>query len=441
MELINLYFSEKNKAFNFRANLFVGYILYIGFGILDYYMLHDNYLSAWKVRYLILSPIIILTFFISYFKWFEKYLTHAIVAFMYLAQISIFIIIDFATPTENAFDQYYVGLILLIFVAAFIFRLSKTILIWLSTFTFIVYNFQILLHHSFSLSHLNNSEFAHFISSNTFLISTSLLAVFGSIIIGNFMKIIDKEKEILTKALLKAKESDKTKTSFLNTMSHEIRTPLNGIIGFSDLLLGDFDITEKKELLQGVNRQAYHLLNILTSMLEYSQLQSKEDLGEKKKKSLKSLEMEIINIFNFHQDKLKKINIQLVLEIDKGQTDSYIFTYQDKFKSVIEAVIENSIKFSKFGQVKVKLSVLNGKNILLSICDKGIGIDNGLEQSIFKDFSQLETAHNRTYSGIGMGLSISNKIISLMEGKIWYEKNEGKGTTFFISIPNIYRLY
>jgi len=78
------------------------------------------------------------------------------------------------------------------------------------------------------------------------------------------------------------------------------------------------------------------------------------------------------------------------------------------------------------------------KQILLSISDEGIGIENGLEHSIFRDFSQLETEHNRSYGGIGIGLSICNKIISLMDGRMWYEKKAGNGTTFHISLKDVF---
>ena len=439
MGLINLYFSEKNKAFNFRANLIVGLFMYSLYGILDFYMLPENYISAWKVRFLFVSPVLILPFALSYYQWFEKYLVKAMVGFMYLGQVGIFIIINYATAQEYAHDQYYIGLVLLIFVAAFIFRLSTKILVWLSVFTLIVFNLQYFFISSINNLQISDAGFAYIISSNTFLSTASLLAILGSLIIGRFQNIIDKEKVTLRKALYKAEESDKIKTSFLNTMSHEIRTPLNGIIGLSNLLIEDQEIAEKHELLRGVNRQAYHLLDILTSMLDYSQLQTKEVLGVKKKISIKFLEKDIHSIFKFHQEKLKKTKIKFLSEISEEHMNSFIYTYFDKYKSVIDAVIENALKFSESGQVIIKLTVINEQGVVLSIKDDGIGIDDGLEDSLFKDFVQIETSHNRSYGGIGMGLSIANKIVSLMEGEIWYKKNMERGTTFFISIPRAYQ--
>ena len=439
MGLINLYFSEKNKAFNFRANLIVGLIMYSLYGILDLYMLPENYISAWKVRFLFVSPVLIVPFALSYYQWFEKYLVKAMVGFMYLGQVGIFIIINYATDNEYAHDQYYIGLVLLIFVAAFIFRLSTKILVWLSLFTLFVFNLQYFFISSISNLQISDAGFAYIISSNTFLFTASLLAILGSLIIGRFQNIIDTEKVALRKALYKAEESDKIKTSFLNTMSHEIRTPLNGIIGLSNLLIEDQDIAEKHELLRGVNRQAYHLLDILTSMLDYSQLQTKEVLGIKKKISIKFLKKDIYSIFKFHQEKLKKTKIQFLSEISDEHNNSFIYTYFDKYKSVIDAIIENALKFSESGQVIIKLTVINEQDVVLSIKDDGIGIDDGLEDSLFKDFVQIETSHNRSYGGIGMGLSIANKIISLMEGEIWYKKNKERGTTFFISIPRAYQ--
>jgi signal transduction histidine kinase len=343
-----------------------------------------------------------------------------------------------AAESERAYHEYFVGLTLVIFVAAFIFRVRLMALLWLTIFTVIVYNIHCIYNLDLLNSNIHSSNFALFFSSNTYLLSSSILAIFGKYLIEIYREKIENEKIVLQNALLRAKESDKIKSSFLHTMSHEIRTPLNSIIGFSDVLLEEPDILEKHHLIKGINRQGYHLLDILTSMLEYSELQTKDDLGVKRKFPVAYMIKKAQNTFLLHQKKLDKFNIEFVSKIDNKHHELQVYTYADKLLSVLDEIVGNAVKFSESGQVILMMKIENGKDIVLSLSDDGIGIENGLEHSIFQDFSQLETEHNRSYGGIGIGLSICNKIISLMDGRLWYEKKAGNGTTFHISLKNVF---
>ena len=438
MKFITHYFSESNQAYNFRVNLILGLIFYSFYALVDYFMMPINYPLAWMVRFSLIGLIILVFIFLSFYKWFEVYLDRSLIIFIYFGQIGIFMIMAMTNESERAYHEYFVGLSLVIFVAAFIFRVRLMALLWLTLFTIIVYN----LHCIYTLDLLNgnihSSNFALFFSSNTYLISSSILAIFGKYLIEIYRKKIENEKIVLQNALLKAKESDKIKSSFLHTMSHEIRTPLNSIIGFSDVLLDEPNILEKHHLIKGINRQGYLLLDVLTSMLEYSELQTKDDLGVQKTFPVAAIIQEAQDTFLLHQKRLDKFNIEFVSEIDDKYHELQVYTYADKLLSVLNEIVENAVKFSESGQIILMMKIENETDIILSLSDDGIGIENGLEHSIFQDFSQLETEHNRSYGGIGIGLSICNKIISLMDGRLWYEKKAGNGTTFHISLKDVF---
>jgi len=438
MSALNKYFAESNQAFNFRANLIIGSVLYAVYGIVDYFMMPFHFLDAWIIRFIFIGSVVIIFVFMSYKKWFLIYIDKSLIAFMFLGQIGIFIIMFITSSYERAYYDYYIGLTLVFFVSAFVFKISLKAIIWLIILTIICYFFYTIFHNHIIPSNPNSLEYVIFINSIIFLLSTGFLTIFGKYLIDHYQNRIDIEKKEIQKALKKAEESDQMKSSFLSTMSHELRTPLNGIIGFSDLLIDDIDINEKYKLIKGINKQGYQLLDILDIMLEYTQLQSELDLGKKLRKPIKLIVKETKRSFILHQEKMHKKQISFISEIEPKYLNSFIFTYHDKLLLVIDALINNAIKYSDSGVVKLSMRVINNRDIVLSICDEGIGLDEDLNHVVFNDFRQVETSHNRNYGGIGMGLSISNKILNLMGGKIWYKKNTKIGTTFYFSIPKSY---
>ncbi|NOR88407.1 MAG: hypothetical protein GQ527_12435, partial [Bacteroidales bacterium] len=291
MNLFLLLNTEQNNQFTFRVGLIAGFILYAFYGYLDLYMLPDHYQTAWLIRFAFIGPIILLAFGFSYFSWFQQYLEKIIVYVVFLSQIGVFSILFLASANEKAYNFYYVGIILVIYWAAFIFRMKNIMLLLLVISTIITYNIYVFFFQYIDFANISPSEFAIFINNETYLIASSFVAMIGSNFIESYQNKIIKEKARLQVALNKAEESDKIKSSFLSTMSHEIRTPLNGIIGFSNILSEEPEIENRVELTEGINRQGYQLLDVLSSMLEFSELQSAKDLGELEKITFDSLKV------------------------------------------------------------------------------------------------------------------------------------------------------
>jgi signal transduction histidine kinase len=427
------------KAKTFRIVGISGFLFFASFGATDYLLLPDNYLNAWIIRFGVLGIFFAIPLLLSFQKWFIKHVDNTALALLIIAQACLFLIILMSTKNEIAYYDYSYGLTLIILWAAFIFRIKTKTLLFFSIASLIGYNF-IAIGHQVALSNGTNSDaFAHFINTNLILISTYALAVTGSYLLYLYEKRIEQENLLNKEALEKAKQGEQIKTNFLNTMSHEIRTPLNGIIGFSNILISEPDSVDVKESAETINRQAYQLLNVLTSMLEFSELNTEKDLGERSKISIKQLIVFLKKRFAAMQENSNKTHLVFKIDFDEQFRSQYLYTYVDRLQFVLLAILDNAIKFSESGTITMNMRLINDANVIFSISDEGIGLKDGYDQEVFSEFSQLDAAHNRKYEGIGMGLSISRRIINLMGGEIWYKLNKDKGTSFFVSVPKILR--
>jgi len=435
MSPLNLFDQLNVSPRTFRIGILGGFIVYSIYGLLDIYMLPISYPFAWTVR-IILGSILIIPFILSFFHKYQKHLGILTIFSIILSQIGIYIMILNARPEEMGHDNYYLGMILIILWAAFIFRINYKSILFLTLLSILLYIIHIILDIQMLDEEMKGRYFALFFNNFLFFISMSFLAVVGSYLIDDYHKKLGKEKLDLEHALERSNESDRIKSSFLSTMSHEIRTPLNGIIGFSDILINDESIEDRDEIYGIINKQGYQLLNILSTILEFSQLQKADDLGTKNEVELSNLLDHLQSAFsNFiHQYQMK--NAILSMEIASEIQNSTLNLHYEKFSSVVTAILENSVKFGGNSPVILRMEKVQEKDLLISIRDHGIGLADKEGHIVFQDFRQMDSGHDRKYDGIGMGLAISNKIIEFMHGSIWYKKNEGSGTTFFIHLPD-----
>lgn len=420
----------------FRIGILTGFIIYSIFGFLDIYMLPVTYKFAWMVRFYLLGPILIIPFILSYFTKFHSKLGFYTIMAIIFAQIGLLVIIFNSQAEEKAYYDYFLGLILVILWAAFIFRVNYRIIILISLFTGIVYIYHMIVDQQLLSFGDHSEQYATFIYNVLFFISIGFLAIIGSFLLDDYHKIQKKETKEIQDALNKSKESDQIKTSFLNTMSHEIRTPLNGIIGFSEILMDEPDTSDLEEIANIINRQGYHLLEVLTNILEFSELQNKSDLGHKELIEIETFLENIQDVFEKYKLKFGMLSSHLKIHLDPYLENSQLFVQYPKFQSAVNAILENAIKFGDNGMVKMSLDIVETTGLIISVEDKGIGLAEKQSESVFQNFRQVDQGHNRPYQGIGMGLSISKKIIQFMQGSIWYKKNHDQGTTFFIHIPN-----
>lgn len=434
MPFFNLFDQLEVSPKTFQFGIAGGFIVYVIYGILDPYMLPQTYMFAWSIR-IVLGIILIIPFILSFFKRYEKNLGFITVFLILLAQLGVYSMILNSRPEEMGHDNYYLGMVLVILWAAFILRINFKLVLLLTLLSILLYIIHIYLDFHVLDEQMKGRYFTVFFNNSLFFISMSFLAVVGSFLLDDYHQKLIKEKIGLEQALENSKEGDRIKTSFLNTMSHEIRTPLNGIIGFSDILINDDHIEDRNEIYGIINKQGYQLLNILTTILEFSQLQKEDDLGEKNEMELSTLLEHLQSAFSnyIHQYQMK--NALLSMEIASDIKESILYLHYEKFLSVINAILENSVKFGNNSPVILQMNRIQDHDLLISITDHGIGLAEKEGHIVFQDFRQMDSGHDRKYDGIGMGLAISNKIIEFMHGSIWYKKNKGSGTTFYIHLP------
>jgi len=252
-----------------------------------------------------------------------------------------------------------------------------------------------------------------------------------------------KENEsLLEGARAKAEASEKLKTAFLGNLSHEIRTPMNAIMGFASLLQMEELPEEKKRLyLTQIVNGSSDLLHLVDKTI----ILSKIDQGQLKINSrqffinrcLKELQKKYRGILS----DLGKGDIDLILEQGKTEEDFVIQADNIRVLDVLNNLLENAVKFTVSGSIKVGYAYLEEENengsdsLLFYVKDTGPGISKDRTGIIFERFVKLVDKNETVLRGAGLGLAISHELVKLMGGDIWLESGAGEGCKFFFTLP------
>jgi predicted ATPase/signal transduction histidine kinase/ActR/RegA family two-component response regulator len=243
-----------------------------------------------------------------------------------------------------------------------------------------------------------------------------------------------KIEEDLHKAKNNAEVANISKSQFLANMSHEIRTPLHSIIGVTECLIQAHLTDEQNYLVKVAQASSENLLHIINDILDISRIESGNINMEKIEFSLHTEIKKCIDIINI---RAKEKNINLKWVFSKNLEDNRIGD-PTRLRQVLINLLSNAIKFSEEGTVTLSVSSIieepEQPNILFSVKDQGIGIASDKLLSIFDRFRQTDDSMTRRFGGSGLGLTISKKIIELMNGKIWVESKVGLGSTFRFKI-------
>ncbi|NWJ52442.1 MAG: PAS domain S-box protein [Bacteroidetes bacterium] len=236
-------------------------------------------------------------------------------------------------------------------------------------------------------------------------------------------------------ALSKAEESDRLKTAFLSNMSHEIRTPMNGIIGFSELLDDDYlSGEERKQYTQIINTNGKHLLSIINDIVDIAKIDSNQLAINKDWFYLNHLLDELLISYDNEKIIRDKKNISFILEKEFEDSQSLILTDDVRLRQILLNLLGNALKFTKEGFIKFGYSLQNDK-LCFFVQDTGKGVAKEKQTIIFERFRQEEETYTRQFGGTGLGLTISKGLVELLGGKMWLVSDEGKGASFFFTIP------
>lgn len=247
-------------------------------------------------------------------------------------------------------------------------------------------------------------------------------------------------EEELKRAKLEAEAASRAKDDFFGNMTHEIRTPLNSIIGFTDFGLETNSSAEMKQYLSTIKESADFLLILLNSVLDYSKIEANK-LELHKTEFL--FRMAVENVTEIISAQAQQKDIELLCHISPD-VPKYLIGDSPRLKQVLVNIIGNSVKFTEKGEivVDIQLSPPSEKNqkmkedeveLLFSIKDTGIGISPENILNIFESFVQVDSSTTRKFGGTGLGLTIANRLVGIMGGKVWVESKTGKGSTFFFT--------
>ncbi len=243
--------------------------------------------------------------------------------------------------------------------------------------------------------------------------------------------LVEERTQELEKALLKAEESDKLKTSFLSNMSHEIRTPMNAIIGFSSLLKDESLIENHDEFIDIIESNGLMLLTLINDILDLSSIQSQQVSLKPKNNNLYSSLNKLYDIFKIETDKK---NISLKLNTTEIKADYHFIFDEVRLKQIFSNLLSNAYKYTESGSIEFGIHEITDI-VIFYVKDTGIGIPKETGISVFNRFYKIENSNTQLYRGVGLGLAICKSIISLWNGDIWFESEPGKGTTFFFTHP------
>ena len=224
------------------------------------------------------------------------------------------------------------------------------------------------------------------------------------------------------------------KTDFLASLNHEVRTPLTGVLGMADLLLETHLDQEQKQYLTTLRLCAEELLALLTKTLEFSSLSSGRLTLMQQEFNLPEA---LKSVVSGHSSKAWSKGLKLTRRVSPDLPHIAIGD-APRLGQILSEIVENAIKFTERGRVEVNATGLleDGKlHLCLRVRDTGIGIAPGKLATVFESFTQLDSGLARAYPGLGLGLSLAQRLVSLMGGKLTVESELGHGSTFTVTVP------
>ncbi|TAK57487.1 sensor histidine kinase [Patescibacteria group bacterium] len=250
-----------------------------------------------------------------------------------------------------------------------------------------------------------------------------------------------KSNEKLESANIKLKELDKLKSEFLSLASHQIRNPLTAIKGYASLILdgtyGDVS-TAVREAVDRMYQSTQSLVTIVSDFLDISRIEQGTMKYDFTSFDIKKLAIQVVEEF---RPNIMKAG--LTISSVAGPGDYFVNADQGKIKQVIGNLIDNSIKYTPQGSIKVALSrhsLSDGTSgrVRVTVSDTGVGIDEAVIPQLFAKFTRDKDAFKTNVSGTGLGLYLAKQMVQAHHGKIWAESDgKGKGSRFIIELDTI----
>ena len=462
-----------NSLIQFRVSFLLVIFLYGVFGYLDWKIIAQHAHLFNFIRFGIVIPLLSIVLLLSFSKYFVKVWQELLFVCFIVAGAGI-TVMTLKAPDNYA---YYAGMMLIFSAGYFFIKLRFFLATLAGWLTLLIFNIG-----AFTLSSIDANMI---ISNNFFFVAANFIGMFAAYNIEFYTrkdfflnqqldsrnneiaeaninletKVVERTIE-LVQAKEHAEQSDKLKTAFLTNMSHEIRTPMNGILGFAQLLKKPGLAGEKQqEYIEIIKVSSDRMLNIINDIVDISKIEAgindinitESDINE-----------QTDFIYSFFKPQAQIKGLAFSCKNGLPSNEAVISTDNEKLYAILTNLVKNAIKFSDSGSIEFGYNLVQTKHALSQtgtearrhslsqtgteashalallhfyVKDTGIGIPADRQQAIFDRFVQADIADVMAFQGAGLGLSISKAYVEMLGGKIWVESEEGKGSTFYFTIP------
>src|SRR5215469_1455406 len=422
----------RDSMFFIRLYLLAGTALYILFGMLDAQVSGEALPAVFFIRYVIVSPILLIDCCLSFTRVFEKIGQYVLALQMAASGLGVVAMTAIMPAPFNS--DYYAGVIMVVIYCGSFIRVNFVTTVIISLMLVLSYEVSALLLNPLSLINLMANNFFMLMATGVGLLSSYIQETQtrkGYIA----HRIIEEKNEITNVLLVEANKANHSKSEFLANMSHELRTPLNAIIGFSDIMdketFGAIGNPRYASYVKDIASSGHHLLSIINDILDLAKAEANKLTLDEREIDLAQVVAESMRMC---EPKAEQSGVTIHAKLC---ADQVIVRADAKLMlQILLNLVSNAVKFShEGGAVEVGVDLAPDRSVTISVRDQGIGIPATDIERVLRPFEQVEDSRTRAHGGTGLGLPYAVKLAELHGGALWIESQVNVGTAVMVTLP------